>query len=53
MAIATPGSESATSSRLMQKAPAAPEASAATRSITRGEMRAASWLLVSKSMTPV
>jgi hypothetical protein len=51
--IATPGSESAISSRLMQKAPAAPEASAAIRSTTRGWIRPVIWLLLSNESTPV
>ncbi len=52
MEMATPGNESATSSRLMAKAPATPEASATTRSIMLGETRAVICELVVKEITP-
>ena len=52
MAIATPGNASATDRRLSANAPAAPLASATTRSPMRGAIRPWTWLLDSMSRMP-
>ena len=51
IAIATPGSASETLRRLSAKAPAAPDASATTRSVSRGATRPATWEFVEASTT--
>jgi hypothetical protein len=53
MEIATPGMESAMSSRLMAKAPAAPDASAIHRSVRRGDIRLVICVFCEKDMNEI